>query len=67
MLDDLAYDRLGGFLRFRVPDLVKGWLDNPATNHGVLVTFEDAAPANLESQLANAKLVVHYVVVPVDQ
>ena len=67
VLDGLAYERLGGFLRFRVPDLVGGWLNDPTTNHGVLITFEEGAPVTLGSQLASAKLVVHYVIVPVEQ
>lgn len=66
-LDALDYERLGGFLRFRVPDLVKGWLENPTTNCGVLITFENGAPANVKSLLDAAKLNIHYLVVPVDQ
>jgi len=66
-LEALDYERIGGFLRLRIPDLVRSWLENSASNQGVLVEFERGTPTNLKAQLANAKLVIHYVVVPEEQ
>src|SRR5262245_2084127 len=67
LLESLDYERVGGFLRFRIPGLVQAWLNDSTSNHGVMVTFENQAPTNLQSQIGKVRLVIHYLFVPVEE
>ena len=50
----------GGFLRFNLTPLVRGWLTGSVTNYGVVIETEDLGPTGLDAQLGAMQLTIRY-------
>lgn len=59
-LGSLDKERLGSFVRLDLTDIVRGWVESPTTNHGVLIVTESIPEESAAQQTGAAMLTVRY-------